>query len=154
MTTQPGIATLDPSEGVARLVDLHNRERGEAHLPPLCPSPELEAAARRHARDMASRGKMSHRGSDGGSPFRRMTEEGYHFERAAENVAAGEFTPESVMRAWMTSPGHRRNVLGSFTDIGASAIAVDGRSYWCVTFGTPLRRQGPPRRSIVRYPLD
>jgi uncharacterized protein YkwD len=151
----PAIATLEPSEVVERLLALHNDARARAKLPPLAPSPELEAAARRHARDMARRGRMSHRGSDGGSPFQRMAAEGYEFTRAGENVAAGDFTPESVVRGWMKSPPHRRNILGSFHDIGAAyATAVDGRSYWCVTFGTPLERTGPSRTSIVGYSLD
>ena len=83
---------------------------------------------------------MSHRGSDGSSPFRRMASAGYRFERAGENVAAGQATLDALMGDWMGSPGHRRNILGKFTEIGA-AYATDGSGtpYWCVTFGTPIR---------------
>lgn len=125
-------------EIVARLVEAHNREREKADLPPLSVDPRLEEAARRHALDMAARSRMSHKGSDGSSPFQRMEKQGYHFRRAAENVAAGASTVDSVMEGWMKSPPHRRNILGPYTQIGASlATDSDGLSYWCVTFGDP-----------------
>jgi uncharacterized protein YkwD len=137
----PGVAVLEPAERVAALVEAHNRVRAERGLPRLTVSPSLEDAARRHARDMADRRRMAHRGGDGSSPFRRMSDEGYRFARAGENVAMGQPTVEVVMRDWMHSPGHRRNILGTFTEIGAAeATDRSGTPYWCVTFGTPLER--------------
>ena len=132
------VAPIDRSGTFETLVEAHNREREKAGKPPLEPSERLTTAAQRHADDMASRRRMTHRGGDGSSPFRRMANEGYRFARAGENVAAGQQTPDSVMKAWMTSPGHRRNILGNYTEIGA-ACATDeaGTPYWCVTFGTP-----------------
>jgi uncharacterized protein YkwD len=98
----------------------------------------LNSVAEQHARDMARRGRMSHRGSDFSSPFDRMERAGYRFLNAAENVAAGQTTPEHVMRSWMMSPGHRRNILGKASQIGtACAIGSTGTFFWCVTFGTP-----------------
>lgn len=135
------VAPLDRSGTFETLVEAHNREREKAGKPPLEPNERLTAAAQRHADDMAGRRRMTHRGGDGSSPFRRMANEGYRFARAGENVAAGQQTPDSVMKAWMASPGHRRNILGNYTEIGA-AYATDeaGTPYWCVTFGTP---EGP-----------
>jgi uncharacterized protein YkwD len=134
----PNARRADSEEILSQLVDAHNDARARASLPPLVVDARLEAAARRHANDMAQRRWMSHRGGDGSSPFQRMKAEGYSFRRAGENVAAGAFTLESLMTAWMRSPGHRRNILGSFAQIG-TAYAIDGagKSYWCVTFGTP-----------------
>ncbi len=76
---------------------------------------------------------------DRSSPFQRMKDEDILIN-AAENIAAGSFSLESLMRSWMKSPGHRRNILGPYTQIGAS-VATSGRgpSYWCVTFGDPVR---------------
>src|SRR5437899_568998 len=73
--------------------------------------------------------------------FPRMARAGYRYERAGENVARGQRTLDAVMTAWLTSPGHRRNLLGEYSEIGA-AYATDeaGIPYWCVTFGTPLMR--------------
>jgi uncharacterized protein YkwD len=135
------VVPLDPSELVEQVVEAHNARRDKAGLPALVVNPELEAAASEHARDMADRRKMSHKGGDGSSPFDRMTRQGYHFRAAAENVAYGFDDIESVMLGWMRSPGHKRNILGKYSEIGVGrAIARDGASYWCVTFGTPSDR--------------
>jgi uncharacterized protein YkwD len=125
----------------SRLVEAHNVRRGKAGLSPLSSNPILEASAMEHARDMADHRKMSHKGSDGSSPFDRMKRQGYRFSAAAENVAYGFDDVDSVMTGWLKSHGHRRNILGNFSEIGVGhAIANDGASYWCVTFGTPSSR--------------
>jgi uncharacterized protein YkwD len=68
-----------------------------------------------------------------------MESEGYRVQRAAENIAAGDFTLDTLMNAWMKSPPHRRNILGPYSQVGVSrAIDSRGLSYWCVTFGKPL----------------
>jgi uncharacterized protein YkwD len=130
----------DPSATTSELIEAHNRTREAAGLAGLEPDSHLEAAATRHARDMARRHRMSHRGGDGSSPFRRIQSQGYQFRRAGENVACGQITVESVMDDWMRSPGHRRNILGEYTQIGAAcATDENGTPYWCVTFGFPTR---------------
>jgi uncharacterized protein YkwD len=87
---------------------------------------------------MARRQWMSHRGGDLSSPARRIERAGYSFTAMGENVAAGQTTAEEAMRAWMRSPGHRHNVLGHYSEIGAGvARASNGWLYWCVDFGKP-----------------
>lgn len=122
------------------LINEHNRARASAGLEPLTTNDRLMIAAQEHANDMARRRRMSHRGSDGSSPFRRIERAGYSFERAGENVAYGQMSTLALMRDWMRSPGHRRNILGAFREVGA-AYATDesGTPYWCVTFGNPKR---------------
>jgi uncharacterized protein YkwD len=123
------------------VIKAHNRIRAEAKLPPLEPSSKLQAAAERHAKDMAAQGKMSHKGSDGSSSMHRITAKGYNYRRAGENIAAGHFTVDGLMKGWMESPHHKRNILGSFSQIGvACATGENGKRYWCVTFGLPARR--------------
>ena len=142
-----------PAETVIALVEAHNLERAKRRLPPLAISETLHQAAQRHAADMARRGWISHRGSDGSSPFGRIEQAGYPSLRAGENVAAGQTTTEDVMAGWMSSLGHRRNILGNFTEIGAAhATDRNGRSYWCVTFGTPIASVSTSRRRTVGYP--
>lgn len=132
--------TQSPDETLNGLIDAHNRERAKRGLPELRPNSRLEAAASRHAADMASRRRMTHTGGDRSSPFQRMQAEGYPYRRAAENIAAGSFSLESLMTAWMNSPGHRRNILGPYTEVGAAfANGEGGTAYWCVTFGDPVR---------------
>lgn len=116
-----------------------NQERSRAGLPPLTLNPLLTAAAEAHSRDMAQHHKMDHTGSDGSSPFDRMTRAGYKWSYAEENVASGQKTPEDVMNSWMQSPHHRENILNpKIQDIGiARSKANDGTYYWTQNFGTP-----------------
>jgi uncharacterized protein YkwD len=132
---------FDPKTACTEVVKAHNRIRGEAKRPALVISSKLQAAAERHARDMAAHRKMAHKGSDGSTLFDRITSEGYDYRRAGENIASGRFTIDGLMKGWMDSPPHKRNILGSFSQIGvAYATAEDGKRYWCVTFGFPARR--------------
>ena len=129
---QAGIAVAE------HILTAHNAERTRRRLAPLTLNPLLTTAATAHAVDMADRGKMAHRGGDGSSPFDRIERVGYSCRAAGENVAYGYDNVDSVMAGWMRSPGHRRNILGGFTEIGVGrVIAPAGVSYWCVTFGTP-----------------
>ena len=56
---------------------------------PVAWSAALEQAVHKHARDMAARRTLSHRGSDGASMSGRMTREAYAFSTLGENVSAG-----------------------------------------------------------------
>lgn len=124
-----------------RIVEAHNRIRTEAKLKKFTISPKLTAAAQAHAEDMAARRKMSHTGGDGSSSSERVKARGYRYFRTGENVAAGYFSVERVMKGWMDSPGHKRNILGGYSEIGVGcAVDEDGKRYWCVTFGLPSSR--------------
>ena len=137
---QPG-GDFDPKAACDEVVKAHNRIRAAAKLPALAISGKLQAAAERHAEDMAAREKMTHKGSDGSSPIDRINAEGYQYRRAGENIAAGRFSTERLMKGWMESPHHKQNIVGSFSQIGvACATAENGKRYWCVTFGLPARR--------------
>ena len=55
-----------------------------------------------------------------------------------ENIAAGSSTPEAVVNQWMSSPGHRENILnGKYRYLGVG-YAYDGNSeyahYWVQLF--------------------
>lgn len=140
MADSPSLDASDLSSAMSDLIEAHNRTRESAGLAALEPDPQLETTALRHARDMARRHQMSHRGGDGSSPFRRIQAQGYQFRRAGENVACGQVSVEAVMDGWMRSPGHRRNILGGYSQIGAAcATDENGTPYWCVTFGVPER---------------
>ncbi len=120
------------------ILEAHNRIRVEAKLNKFSVSKKLQAAAQAHAMDMAANHKMSHRGSQGSTLTDRIKAQSYRYRRAGENVAAGRFNPERVMKGWMDSPPHKRNILGSFSQIGVGcAIDENGTRYWCVNFGLP-----------------
>jgi uncharacterized protein YkwD len=140
----------DPGAAFAGLVAAHTEARAGRGLGALRVDDRLMRAAQEHADDMARWRWMSHRGSDLSSPFRRMERAGYRYRRAAENVAAGQETLQELMSDWMRSPGHRRNILGPYTDIGTGyATDASGTPYWCVTFGTPFPAARPARGENV-----
>ena len=128
---------------------LVNKERKKRRRKPLVWNDQLAYAARYHAKDMAVDGYFDHDSKDkrkNGSHkkvcnvFDRMNQFlGKKVFARSENIAVGDPTPEAVMKAWMSSKGHRRNILDKDTKyIGIAYIEVEGsewRSYWVQNFG-------------------
>ncbi|QFZ21933.1 CAP domain-containing protein [Saccharothrix syringae] len=119
------------------VLTLTNQERTAAGCPALSSNDQLIAAAKRHNDEMAATGNFSHTGVDGSTPAQRVSEAGYPFRTTAENIAAGQRTPEEVVRDWMASEGHRANILNcELRELGvAYAVDAGGRSYWTQEFG-------------------
>lgn len=123
---------------IAPLVEAHNRIRRERDLPEFFPNAQLHQSARSHAQDMADRKLMTHEGSDGSHVGDRVSETGYRFRVAAENIAAGYRDVDDVLQGWMKSPPHRKNLLGPCTQIGVGRVlGKDDQYYWCVNFAIP-----------------
>ncbi|RLN86218.1 hypothetical protein BBJ28_00010848 [Nothophytophthora sp. Chile5] len=115
-----------------------NKERVALGLPKLCHNSKLQAAAQRQSNDMAAKNFMSHTGSDSSTMSSRITSAGYRWTALGENVAAGQVNVNSVMTAWMNSPGHRANILGSYTMFGTAYAYNSGstyKHYWTQDFG-------------------
>ncbi|MFF9088529.1 CAP domain-containing protein [Streptomyces sp. NPDC014991] len=127
--------TATASGVTAEIVRLVNAERAKAGCRALTPDSALTRAAQAHSADMAAHQNMSHTGSDGSAPGDRITGAGYAWSSYGENVAYGYSTAEQVMAGWMSSPGHRANILNcSFQEIGVG-LAQPG-SYWTQDFAT------------------
>lgn len=88
-----------------------NDARAQAGRVDLALSPALTDAAVAHARDLAQTGRFSHVGSNGSSVGHRVRRQGYGFCFVAENIAKGQGSLDAVLKGWMTSEGHRRNML-------------------------------------------
>jgi hypothetical protein len=121
------------------VIDLVNLER-EAHgLHPLSYDHQLATAARDHSEDMGNQNYFSHTSLDGRTVPDRISAAGYSYNTYGENIAGGQPTPENVIDAWMSSSGHRANILNSnFCDIGVGyAYQADStyRHYWTQNFG-------------------
>ena len=82
---------LDPQEAL-RLI---NGYRGEKGLRPLSLNSKLTAAAKAHSRDLAKWDRISHHGSDGSNPWKRIKSAGYSPSLSAD-------LPESA--AQLTDP--------------------------------------------------
>lgn len=117
------------------LLEIHNSEREKRNKSPLKINEQLNDAAQKHADWMAQKKKMSHR--EGLSePWNRAKKAGYDYVSVGENIAYGQNDAQEVMKDWMHSRGHRRNILGNYEDVGFGiAESSNGQKYWCVVFG-------------------
>ncbi len=129
------------SEYEERVIDLVNQERTSRGLTPLKRSAGLTNAARYQVADMSQDNYFSHNTKDreGGelifrcSPWERINN--YYSGLNGENAAAGYYSPEVVMNAWMNSGAHRANILNPDT----RAIGVGFyQHYWIQDFGTTI----------------
>ncbi|BCB74990.1 hypothetical protein GCM10022251_75550 [Phytohabitans flavus] len=120
-----------------RVVDLTNQERAAGGCGPLRVNARLAKAARLHSEDQAAHNHMSHISSDGSDPWQRARRSGYD-NAIGENVAMGYRGPAAVLHGWMTSEGHRRNILNcAARSIGVGlAYASNGTPYWTQMFGS------------------
>lgn len=119
------------------VLSLINGERALEGLAPVLLDLSLDAAAEAHSLDMASTPCFQHASCDGTSWSDRIKTYYTPVTAIGEIIAAGYTTPESVVDAWMNSPGHRANILnGSFVVAGV-ALANGGTfgTYWTVDFG-------------------
>lgn len=112
------------------LLDLHNEARGRN---PLQMHLLLDEAAQGHADWMAKHERCSHTGANNSSPFDRIKKEN---STAGENVAAGFDSPKDVMKGWMSSSGHKANILNKKYKFAGFGIATskNGTVYWCACF--------------------
>jgi uncharacterized protein YkwD len=93
---------------------LLNAQRARTGAQPLTQNPRLQVAAERHSLDMAKRDFFEHQNPDGVQPDARIVQAGYPPILVGENLAWGEeekSTPAAIVALWMTSPGHRANLL-------------------------------------------
>jgi hypothetical protein len=137
----------------SRVLELVNQERAAHGLAPLAASSELQSAARGYAGAMAGGGFFAHNGPDGSTPASRVEAAGYRgWSWVAENIAAGQRSPEQVMTSWMNSPGHRQNLLSpSAREIGIGHVEQGGTKYghyWVQNFGA--RANAPMASRDVR----
>jgi len=136
-------------ERVQRVLAASNQERARRGRAELDADSRLQLAAQRHAEDMARGDFMDHEGSDGSDVGERAEEVDYDWTAIAENVAAGQPDPETVLRSWMESAGHRDNILaGDVRHAGIGyAYRADARlrHYWVMVFGETEEPTVPPR---------
>lgn len=137
-TSTPRSAPAVGGDVAAQVLERVNAERTRVGCDPVRLDDRLTDAAERHSRDMAEEDFVEHEGSDGSTFVQRIRAEGYPSPRS-ENIAAGQETADAVMRAWLDSPGHRRNILDcTAQDMGLARAEADTRLgvYWTQVFGT------------------
>jgi uncharacterized protein YkwD len=101
------------------VVNYTNAERAHLGLPPLEVDPNLVRSARAHAAWMTRNHTLQHT---------RLP--------VAENIAMGQRSSQEVVRSWMSSSGHRANILSrAHRRIGVAAYRTpSGTIFWCQQF--------------------
>jgi uncharacterized protein YkwD len=104
---------------------LVNRDRAAAGLRPLKWHGKLAAVARAHSADMASTGVVAHGSSRTGMLDDRLAKVGLtKLPFIAENVGQAASVAQ-MQRGFMTSPGHRGNVLAPHpTHVGVGIVVA------------------------------
>jgi uncharacterized protein YkwD len=114
---------------------LVNEARAAAGCGPVTADAGLAGVARGHSTAMRDRGFFDHTDLDGLSPFDRADRAGVTNARA-ENIARGQDDAAAVMDAWLTSPGHRKNILNcSYRTMGLGVATGSGGPWWTQMFG-------------------
>jgi len=131
-----------------------NKEREKAGLPDLAPNQKLTVVALAKVRDMFKNQYFAHESPAGKGAGDLAEKEGYEFIVIGENLALGNFEGDkALVEAWIASPGHRANILGSrYQEIG---IAVgrgmfEGRETWLAVqhFALPLSACPAPDENL------
>ncbi|MER5728550.1 CAP domain-containing protein [Streptomyces sp. NPDC002138] len=133
---KPSVPTTggDSAEEAAVLA-LVNQARAQAGCGPVRQNPPLAALAGAFSKDMAVRGFFDHTDPDGKTPWDRASAAGIT-SLGGENIARGQGDADSVMKAWMDSPGHRANILNcEFRTLGVGAYLASGGPWWTQDFG-------------------
>ena len=125
-TAQPTV--VQQSGMAAQVIAETNAERAKYGLKALAVDADLTAAAQIRAREIAQ--VFSHTRPDGSSCFTVSN------KAFGENIARGHDSASRVMAAWMTSEGHRANILrASYGSIGVACVQVNGVYCWVQLFG-------------------
>lgn len=110
------------------MLTVMNEAREAHHVGPLRADARLDRAARSHSSKMLRTGVLFH-----GSVTARVRRVGVHAPRVGENLAWGVgrlASAQTIVRMWMASPVHRRNLLDPRFDlvgIGALRGSFSGR---------------------------
>jgi uncharacterized protein YkwD len=131
---------------------LLNRERRRHSRAPLTWDPTAQAMARAHSLDMAEHRIVSHVSSNGATLTERAARARLPARRTFENVGRAS-GPGEMHLGFMTSPGHRENLLEPSAElggIGAARDPVTGDLYFTQVLFQPLPSSLPvednPRR--------
>ena len=95
---------------------------------------KLELAAQKHSKDMFDHKYFDHINKQRIGPKDRITKEDYIWSTCGENIAMGQTSVEEVMKTWILSEGHCKNLMNkSFKEVGSGRTG----NIWVQNFGTP-----------------
>lgn len=112
------------------IIELTNIEREKYGLTPLVFNDELYELARARTEDMEKYNYFAHMNPYGKKFSHFLQETDYNFIIAGENLGINFYSNEKLMKAWMDSPSHKKNIINStFSDIAIfySNIEINDR---------------------------
>ena len=123
--------TADLDYITSTMLQLINDERESAGLKPLKISSPINYTAQKKAEDMYKEKVLDHYSENLGWFYDQFKAAGIKYDGGGENIARGYQTVEGVMRGWMNSPGHKKNILSSdWTHVGIGFC----NGYWVQQF--------------------
>jgi len=130
--------SLKRAEQVLYYVNIERKKRGKK---PLKISDRCQRKAEARAKAICRR--FNHKGAFGGLGC---------YKWKGENIAKGQKSPRAVVRAWMRSTGHRKNMMsGKFDYMGVGYC----RGRWVQTLGggkTKVWGKNKPKKIVHRRP--
>ena len=115
-----------------KAANLLNQDRIRNGLPALTIDPELSRIARIKSEDMRDNNYFAHESPTYGKVSAMLRHFGYAFSGAGENIAH-HATVDTAQAAFMSSDGHRRNVLSSAWTKAGVGVCTDRNGFVYVT---------------------
>jgi uncharacterized protein YkwD len=133
---------------LTQLLDLINQLRASVStsanpVPPLTRLQVLDTAAQGYSQKLVGSDPTMLSHTLDGDPTSRVMSAGYNPAVVGENLAAGQWSPQEVIDAWVQNPGQYNNLINpNFTQVGLglSGGAAGSESfvlYWVADFGSP-----------------
>lgn len=123
--------------GERYVLNLLNQHRAAVGVAALRLNPTLAGVSRQHSCDMFRHQQLSHTGSDGSSPFDRISRAGIAYTTAGENIGMasgyglynGLSAIDSQMMSEPTTPGtHHWNIVNAgYSQVGVGVIYQNGQ---------------------------
>lgn len=123
---QPGVLGYASYINPDKIVEYTNQYRLQEGKEPLILNDSLTQAALSKAQNMFTDNYWAHISPNGTEPWYFITQSGYEYAHAGENLARDFTDPQSVVDAWINSPSHRKNILETdFEEIGVAVVDGD-----------------------------
>lgn len=142
---KPGVLGIVSQVTKEEIIDLVNKEREKRGFEPLVEDKRLSVAAQAKGMNMLEENYWAHYSPSGKDPWLFITNSGYKFSYAGENLAKNFYKSDEVIAAWMASQTHRDNLLSPrYQNIGIAVIegVLNGQKTTLIVqeFGSPVER--------------
>lgn len=121
---------------VYEIVECINENRKAEGLTEVVLDIDITQVSQAYSEELASNNYLDTKGKDGSTVETRLEDGGIVFESASENLAKGNYSPQVIANAWMSSQKHKANILNAaFSKVGVGiTIDNDGYIIWVVDF--------------------